>query len=208
MAWEVFPEWFRRRMRRTPFVRNWFFSDLEEMMSNIEEMLERARIPKDLIRERKLSDGSTTHDWGPFVYGYSVTVGPDGKPKIREFGNIKPSRKSIGFGFTRPDLNIKEEREPLIDVISTDGEIKVVAELPGVEKEDIKLSGTEDKLTISVEAPERKYFKEIEMPSKIDPKKAKTSYKNGVLEVTVPKIEEKKKPSGEQIKIDRSMDAQ
>ena len=202
MAWEDFPEWFRRRMRRTPFVRNWFFSDLEEMMSNIEEILERARIPKDLICERKLFDGSTTHDWGPFVYGYSVTVGPDGKPKIREFGNIKPSCKSVGFGFTRPGLNIKEEREPLIDVISTDGEIKVVAELPGVEKEDIKLSGTEDKLTISVEAPERKYFKEIEMPSKIDPKKAKTSYKNGVLEVTVPKIEEKKKPSGEQIKIE------
>ncbi len=195
MAWEDFPEWFRRRMRRTPFVRNWFFSDLEEM-------LERARIPKDLIRERKLSDGSTTHDWGPFVYGYSVTVGPDGKPKIREFGNIKPSRKSIGFGFTRPDLNIKEEREPLIDVISTDGEIKVVAELPGVEKEDIKLHGTEDTLTISVETPNRKYFKDIKMPSKIDPEKAKTSYKNGVLEVTVPKIEKKKKPSGEQIKIE------
>ena len=67
---------------------------------------------------------------------------------------------------------------------------------------DIELSGTEDKLTISVEAPERKYFKEIEMPAKIDHKKAKTSYKNGVLEVTVPKIEEKKKSSGEQIKID------
>jgi len=191
MAWEDFPEWFRRRMRRTPFVRNWFFGDLEEMMSDIEEMLEIARIPEDLIRERI-----------PFVYGYSVTVGPDGKPKIREFGNIKPSRKSIGFGFTRPDLNIKEEREPLIDVISTDGEIKVVAELPGVEKEDIKLSGTEDKLTISVETPNHKYFKDIEMPSKIDPKKAKTIYRNGVLEVTVPKIEEKKKPSGEQIKIE------
>jgi len=67
---------------------------------------------------------------------------------------------------------------------------------------DIKLSGTEDKLTISVEAPERKYFKEMEMPAKIDPKKAKTSYKNGVLEVTVSKIGDKKKTSGEQIKIE------
>ncbi len=89
-----------------------------------------------------------------------------------------------------------------MDIVNTNGEIKVIIELPGVAKEDIKLSGTEDKLTISVEAPERKYFKEIEVPAKIDPKKAKTSYKNGVLEVTVPKIEEKKKPSGEQIKIE------
>ena len=70
------------------------------------------------------------------------------------------------------------------------------------EKEDVKLHGTEDTLTISVETPNRKYFKDIEMPSKIDPKKAKTIYKNGVLEVTIPTIKEKKKPSGEQIKIE------
>ncbi|MFQ5836297.1 MAG: Hsp20/alpha crystallin family protein, partial [Candidatus Bathyarchaeia archaeon] len=127
--------------------------------------------------------------------------GPDGKPKIREFGNIKPSRKPEALGFTRPSLDIKEEREPLVDVISTDGEIKVVAELPGVEKEDIKLHGTEDTLTISVDTPKRRYFKEIKMPAKIYSKKAKTVYKNGVLEVTIPKIKEKKKPPGEPIKI-------
>jgi len=69
-----------------------------------------------------------------------------------------------------------------------------------VEKEKIKLTGTENKLTISVEAPERKYFKEIEIPEKVNPKKAKTSYKNGVLEVTLPKKEET--PSKEEIKIE------
>jgi HSP20 family protein len=97
---------------------------------------------------------------------------------------------------------VKEEREPLVDIISANGEIKVIVELPGVAKEDIKLHGTEDKLTISVDIPDRKYFKEIEMPTKIAPKKAKTAYKNGVLEVTVPKIEDNKKPSGEEIKIE------
>ena len=153
-------------------------------------------------RERKLPNGSTIPEWGPFVYGYSMTIGPDGKPKIREFGNVKPSSKPEAFGFARPRLNVKEEREPLVDVISVNGEIKVIVELPGVEKEDIKLHGTEDTLTISVETPERKYFKEMEMPAKIEPKKAKTAYKNGVLEVTVPKIKEKEKPSGEQIKIE------
>jgi HSP20 family molecular chaperone IbpA len=35
----------------------------------------------------------------------------------------------------------------------------------------------------------------------VKPKEAKTNYKNGVLEVTLPKIEEKKKPKGEQIRI-------
>ena len=208
MAWDDFPEWFRRRMRRAPFFRSWFFGDIEEMMRDIEQMMEKefrefkTRIPKDLVRERKLPDGSTTHEWGPFVYGYSMTVGPDGKPKIREFGNIKPSRKPEAFGLTRPSLDVKEEREPLVDVISTDGEIRVVAELPGVEKEDVKLHGTEGTLTISVDTPKRRYFKDVEMPAKIDPKKAKTAYKNGVLEVTIPKIKEKKKTQGEPIKIE------
>jgi HSP20 family protein len=141
------------------------------------------------------------HEWGPFVYGYSMTVGPDGKPKIREFGNVKPSRKPEAFGFSKPSIDIKEEREPLIDVISTDNEIKIVAELPGVEKEDIKLHGTEDTLTISVDNQKRRYFKEVEVPAKIDPKKAETVYKNGVLEVTIPKIKEKKKARGEPIEI-------
>jgi len=208
MSEDDFPEWFKKRKKRNPFFGNWFFGDIEEMIREMEEMMERefsqfkTRIPEELKRERKLPDGSTIPEWGPFVYGYSMTIGPDGKPKIREFGNVKPSSDFESCGVTQPCLDVKEEREPLVDIISVDGEIKVIVESPGVEKEDIKLRGTEDKLTISVEAPERKYFKEIEMPAKIEPKKAKTSYKNGVLEVTVPKIEEKKKHSEEQIKIE------
>ena len=202
------PEWFKKRKRRTPFSGNWFFGDIEEMMKEMEEMMERefsqfkTRIPEDLKRERKLPDGSTIPEWGPFVYGYSMTIGPDGKPKIREFGNVKPSSDPEKCGINRPCIDVKEEREPLVDIIDTNGEIKVIVELPGVAKEDIKLRGTEDKLTISVEIPDHKYFKEIEMPTKIAPKNAKTSYKNGVLEVTVPKIKDKKKASGEEIKIE------
>lgn len=208
MSWDYFPEWFRRRMRRSPYFRDWFFGDIDEMIKDMEEMMEReykeftSRIPKDLTRERKLPDGSTIREFGPFVYGYSMTIGPNGKPKIREFGNVKPSLKPEAFGLAKPSLDVKEEREPLVDVISTNGEIKVIAELPGVEKEDIKLHGTEDSLTISVDTPKRKYFKEIPLPARTNPKGAKTTYKNGVLEVTVPKTEKREKPKGEPIKIE------
>lgn len=208
MGWEYFPEWFRRRMRRSPYFRSWFFGDMDEMFKDIEEMMEKEfkelseRLPKDFARERKLPDGSTVREYGPFVYGYSMTIGPDGKPKIREFGNVKPSLKHEPFGLTRPRLDVKEEREPLVDVISTDKEVKVLAELPGVEKKDIKLHGTENTLTISVETPERKYFKEVQMPVAVNHKAAKTAYKNGVLEVTMPKTKEKKKLKGEPMKIE------
>jgi HSP20 family protein len=192
--------WFRRR--RWPFFRGSFPEDHDDVFKQIEEMMEKEfeemtkKVPRDLIRERTLPDGSKVNELGPFVYGYSVTIGPDGKPQIREFGNVKPEAK-----FGKPQLNIKEEREPLIDIIPSNGEIRVIAELPGVDKKDIKLHGTEKTLTISVDIPQRKYYKEVELPSTVDPKKAQSSYKNGVLEVTLKKKEEEK-PKGEPIKIE------
>jgi len=208
MTVDDLPEWFRKRKKRNPFFGNWFFGDIEDMMKEMEDMMEkdfeqfRTRIPKGLKRERKLPDGTTIPEWGPFVYGYSMTIGPDGKPKIREFGNVKPSTDSESCRLDRPCLDVKQEREPLVDIVDRDKEMNVIVELPGVAKEAIKLHGTENKLTISVNVTDRKYFKEIDMPVKIDPKKAKTSYKNGVLEVTVPKVEERIKPNGEEIKIE------
>lgn len=154
------------------------------------------KAPRDLIRERTLPDGTKVRSWGPFVYGYSITMGPDGKPRVRQFGNIKPE---IRMG--RPRIDIKEKREPLADAMTTNGEVKVVVELPGVDKKDIKLHGTEKSLTISVDTPGRKYYKEIELPDKVDPKEAKSSYKNGVLEVTLQRIKEAK-PTGEPINIE------
>jgi len=199
MSWdEDYPDWFKRRWRRYPFFSSRFFEDIDEIFREFERMFEReikemtSRVPKGYVRERKLPDGSIVREWGPFVYGYSITIGPDGRPKIREFGNVQPTR----FG-----PQIKEEREPLVDVYTTNGEVKVIAELPGVEKEDIQLHGTEDSLTISVDTPERKYYKEVKLPAKVNPKEAKTRYKNGVLEVTLPK-EEERKPKGEPIKIE------
>jgi HSP20 family protein len=207
MSGDDLPEWFKKRKRRSPFFGNWFFGDIEDMMREMEEMMEqnfeqfRTHIPEEMKRERKLPDGSTVPEWGPFVYGYSMTVGPDGKPKIREFGNVKPASDTERCGINKPCLDVKQEREPLVDIVDIEKEIKVIAELPGVAKEEIKLSGTPEALTISVDTPQRKYYKQIDIPSKIDPKKAKTSYKNGVLEVTLPKIEEEQ-ANGEPIKIE------
>jgi HSP20 family protein len=119
----------------------------------------------------------------PFVYGFSMSMGSDGKPVIREFGNVEPSPRG-------PML--KEEREPLVDIMEEQGQVVVVTELPGVEKEDIKLESTDRALKISVESPRRRYFKELELPHLVDPRTAKASYKNGVLEVRFSKSDEKK----------------
>lgn len=193
MFWEEdFPEWFKpRRRRRYPF----FFEDIFEEMNRImEEMFKdlTSTMPKELIRERKLPEGGTVKEFGPFVYGYSMTIGPDGKPIIREFGNIKPSWSK--------GLEVKEEREPLVDTMVDEKTVKVIAELPGVDKSDIKLNATEKSLTISVDTEKRKYYKELELPVEVDPESAKASYKNGVLEVTLERI--KPKRPGKEVKIE------
>jgi HSP20 family protein len=190
---EDYPEWFRRRRGREPF-----FGDIDRMFHEMERMMEEEfksfteNVPKDYVKERKLPDGSTVRELGPFVYGYSMKIGPDGKPEIREFGNIKKSLKGP---------QVKEEREPLVDIVETNHDIRVVAELPGVEKSDIKLHGTEDSLTISVDTPQSKYYKEVMLPAKVRVREAKSTYKNGVLEVVLPTAEPPKNPEGEPIDI-------
>jgi HSP20 family protein len=193
---EDYPEWNKRR--RFPLDKDPFFGDIDRIFREMEKHMEEEfrefteKVPKDYVKERKLPDGSTVKEFGPFVYGYSMKIGPDGKPQIREFGNIKKSLKGP---------QVKEEREPLVDIIETNSEVRVVAELPGVEKSDIKLHGTEDSLTISVDTPHSKYYKEVALPTKVKVKEAKSSYKNGVLEVVIPKAEAPKKPEGEPIDI-------
>lgn len=200
MSWEEDFERWMKRWRRMPFFGFGAFEEIDRMFEEMfREMLK--DVPKELYRERKLPGGGTVREIGPLMYGYSMSIGPDGKPVIREFGNIKPSKRPSPFGYKRPFLEIKEEREPLVDVITEDDSIRVLAEVPGVEKSDIKLSCSERLLTISVDSEERKYYKEVELPVEVDPKVSKATYKNGVLEIVLTKLK-KEKPKGESIKIE------
>lgn len=194
--WSGSMSWDRWWRRRSPFSR--IFEEMERMMRELDEMFSKSfeelerEVPRSLIRERR-TDRGYIREVGPIVYGYSIRIGPDGKPIIREFGNIRPGRE--------PEIvEVSEAREPLVDVYEEEDVVKVVAEVPGVEKDDINLNATERKLVISVDTPQRKYYKEVDLPAEVDPKSAKASYKNGVLEVVLKKVG--KGESGVKIKIE------
>ncbi|MGP8322339.1 MAG: archaeal heat shock protein Hsp20 [Methanosarcinaceae archaeon] len=116
----------------------------------------------------------------PFVYGFSVTQRQGEEPDIREFGNI--SLETINGKMEEHKMNIGE-RKPLVDVLETDDCVHVVAEMPGIEKEDIYLDATDSVVELKATHGERKYFEHIELPIKVNPNSAKATYKNGVLEV-------------------------
>lgn len=123
------------------------------------------------------------------------------------------------FVFERPrwseGLQPFEGKTPKIDIIERDDEVIIHAELPGVEKKDLDISLTDDSITIKgttqKELKEEKgeyrrreisrgmYSRTIALPANVDGAKARSSFKDGVLELAIPK---QKKSVRHQIKVD------
>ncbi len=144
---------------------------------------------RDLVDEmqRSLQDAFKNLGQDPskgFVSGFNVRMGPDGKPHFSTFGN-KPS---VGREGAVPIVNA-DQREPLTDVIDEGGHVAITMELPGVEKKDIDVNMTAEHLEIAVENESRKYHKRVRLPAKVDPATTKATYNNGILDVTVKKLD-------------------
>jgi len=158
--------------------------------------------PKELVREYQTSDGANVREIGPIVYGYSVTIGPDGKPHVKEFGNVKGAGEHNLGQHLGAKPQISAEREPLSDITSTDNEVKVILEMPGIKKEDIKINAYDEKVEIKTsDNAQRKYHKILDLPKQADLETARSTYNNGILEVTFDKKKEQK-PKGKEIKIE------
>lgn len=165
------------------------FDLFDDIMREMEEML------FGLERELDMMARSAPIEYrGPIVYGFKITIGPDGKPVIEEFGNIRRRRGRA---------EISEEMEPLVDVFDYGDKVVVVAEMPGVDKDKIDVRITKDnKLIIKASNKDRKYYKEVELPPGVKPDTAKAKYKNGVLEVVIEKEAEKREEEGIKVKIE------
>jgi HSP20 family protein len=107
------------------------------------------------------------------VYGVSVRVGLGGEPRVERFGNIRA---------TTEGPEIVDVREPLIDVFDEENEIVIAAELPGVSEDAIQIDMRGDVLALS-STGERRYNKEVLLPSPVDPASLRRSFKNGLLEL-------------------------
>jgi HSP20 family protein len=205
-SWDIEPyDWFRKffSSRRGGWGLGSFddvFRGFEQMQREMDKGLEdmKKNLPKDLVREYETPEGGKVQEVGPLVYGYSMTIGPDGKPKVREFGNIK---RPSGFGIGTSKAQIAGEMEPMVDVVTTDKEVKVTVEMPGVSKDKIKIDAYDSTVKVKSEDPQRKYQKTIDLPLEADLETAKSKYNNGILEITFDKKKESR-PKGKQIKIE------
>ena len=119
---------------------------------------------------------------GPLFYGYTMTVGPDGKPSVQEYENVKPDR-----------LHISDTREAIVDTIVDEKEkvVKLIAEMPGVEKTDVKILVDKNVVDITAEHGEKKYHCKVPLQHKVDENSAKATYKNGILQLVFKLVVEK-----------------
>jgi HSP20 family protein len=177
-----------KRLWRNPWNNtNRIFEELDREFSEAEQMLGRMF--------RTVRDPKVTFDTLPYYYGYQITVGPDGRPRIREFGNAKPGMSGL--------MQQSTVREPLVDTSYDEKEnsMTITAEMPGITKQDIKLEAADGLVTIHAEKDDKKYHTEIPVADELDADSAKASYTNGILELKI-KSKRSPRPKPKEIKVD------
>ncbi len=167
------------------------FGDLEIFNKNFMEKIQK-RVEEI---EKAIQSGQLKGNWDvkqidrPGVKGYIIQgffstdqqMGP-----LDPFKPIEPLRRRPlpKAPFHIPDAALKEAREPLTDIIEEEKALKIYVELPGEEKDNIQLDFKDGKVEIKT----KRFYKLIDLPTEnIDKEAATSNYKNGVLEVIVPK---------------------
>lgn len=140
----------------------------------------------------EVPEGRNVQTIGPYYYGYQMTVGPDGKPVVNEWGNARPTTAIADSGV----------REVYVDetINEKDRILKLIAEMPGIEKSDIQVNVADNIISVSAEHGERKYGTKIPLKYNIDENSAKAKYANGILELTFSLADEK--PKGKIVSVE------
>jgi len=158
------------KRRKHPFDDSFGFFDRE---------WQRSREMMDMMTERTLRD----KDLEPFVYGFSMRTGQDGRPVFQRFGEAVGNSESMGNGVSR---------ELLSDIIERGDTISVTVELPGIEKDDIDVDIEGRRMTIKIDDQHRRIRKEIELPCGVDEESVQATFRNGVLDIVLNKTEDTK----------------
>jgi HSP20 family protein len=153
--------------------------DFEDIFHDVDDFYKKLtkKMFKDMESiEDALRSGELEGEWD---------IKPIEEPGVK--GYVARGRFQLGKSqpLKLPEQIEDEVREPLTDVFEDKDNVKLYMELPGVEKDDIQLNVTDG----HVEIKAKNFFKAVDLPTKdIEFDKAVANYKNGVLEVTIPKM--------------------
>jgi HSP20 family molecular chaperone IbpA len=101
----------------------------------------------------------------------------------------RPNKETPKTSVPKPStVGLIKEREPIVDVFEEEDYLRVMAELPGVEENEISLNVEDNTLTISTDTSAKTYFKEVKLPTPVKKKAVEYTYRNGILEVKLMKM--------------------
>lgn len=164
------------------------FDDLDREFDEMNRMIDR------MFTRMRAVDWDSMPVNQPIYYGVSVDVGPDGVPHVQQFGNVHPEGQgAIESGVREPYVTsfVDDERHKL----------RVTAEMPGIEKSDVKVEALDDRLMIRAEGKDRRYEKALPLRIPVDTESAKATYNNGVLEITLD-LKKPERPKGRDIQVE------
>lgn len=117
-----------------------------------------------------------------------------------------------------PQLEVARVFAPNVEVYTTDKEVVVKAELPGIDQKDVEVEVTEEAVHLAGELKREEEIEEdnyyrterqygrfervVPLPNRIGDTEAKASFKNGVLTIRAPLAEEIKKPQARKLQIE------
>jgi HSP20 family protein len=157
-------------------------------MTSIDD--EFTRILEDIFKQisvdQRMRLNPVDHGNGPWFYGYSMVLGPDGKPIIREFGKMNPVN-GLEAAPENMQINHSAVDSPLtqLDVDEKLKKVRVLVDLPGFEKKSIKVSARQTSVKIIAKDASREVETKVPLNITVDPDSAEATYNNGVLDLTL-----------------------
>ncbi len=135
------------------------FDDMDGLMDEIEKEME------GMLKQFR-SGGLPMNR--SITRGFTLEFGPEGEPFFRTFGDSS----AIGGS-----------REPLIEQYVDKDTLRVICEVPGADRDDIKLQATDDTMDVTAESEGHSYHANFSLKEPVDPQTSEATYKNGILEV-------------------------
>jgi HSP20 family protein len=149
---------------------------LSQLMESLSDLAKTGQDLRESSKTWEVSGGTPGREFKG-VYGFNVRMGlGDKQPKVEPFGNIRPDKKT-----GRPV--VQEVSEPVVDLFEETDHTLIVAEMPGIAVENVKLEFKEDVLTLSAERGQKKYLKEITLPKTYTREQAQVTCNNGIVEI-------------------------
>jgi HSP20 family molecular chaperone IbpA len=148
---------------------------------------------RDVSRLRRKQGGPVKTN--RLVSGFGMTVGISRARQSRPPGHEYPVPPPLPTGHFKKPRNwkfqtkplFKKIKGPLVDVFHEAEEVLIVVDLCGFARRDVSLSMSENRYLISARTGDQSFLEEIQLPPEVDIEKCVENFRNGILEIVIPR---------------------